>query len=530
MGGMSELFLGIEDFLVRSPELADSLEALDSNIRVLAIQAAYSPSDGKALFALVFDERRGLLDLPRLAETLGSLHIDCFALDSLSAPEREHFQNVELPRYWIRVEARSLFTAVNELARVATQDELEPRPERGEDWPRGTPVEKQRPRELTSRRDLDDGLSQLYPPLESETPSPGSYSQVRRKPTASLRGPKARRVAPPPPPRGALSVEPAPPALPALRVRFLRGDRWLPARVRYVSNREAKLATAAPLRLGDGAVLGISFARDEMFLSGTVTSVVGIDEPSRSPGFTVAFGKLDKDKKRRLVELLRRARDAGVALKPPPPRRAPRLPVTWPVVINAGGPPRRTIALDVSWSGLYLTAEVPVGEELLFALPLDVAGGAVRGRGRVVRALDAIEAARVQTVPGVGVAITHLGSGDAERYREFLARVERRSVRRVVVAASPSRAQGLAAALAAAGYAVTSSTSTVALAELAGREPRAPDLAVIDDSLGRAAGNDTTLMQLLRSRNVPCVTTRRSERSDSARRVVDRMLAVEPDG
>src|SRR5690606_15670059 len=133
---------------------------------------------------------------------------------------------------------------------------------------------------------------------------PGSYSQVRRRGGSAGASPRAGTAAAtsggaaaaataepsgPVPDPGPLPP-PDPQSERRLRVRFLRGERWLPGRVRYVSNREAKIATAAPLRLGDAAIIGLSFERDEMFLTGTVSSVIGLeDSTSRSPGFTVAF-------------------------------------------------------------------------------------------------------------------------------------------------------------------------------------------------------------------------------------------------
>lgn len=534
MGGLRELFLNIEHFLVRSPELVESLEALDSNIGALAIQAAYSPEENRALFVLVFDTRRTpRVNLDRLGETFQSLLIDCFELSALTASEREHFQRVELPRYTLRVDAaETLSTAVSALARLASQDRLEPTDE--EPWARGTPVEVKRPRELASA--ASGAAEQLFPRIESDEPErPGSYSQVRRRGESSA--PRARAaagtggaLAAPEPAVVTPDPGPLPPPDPSserrLRVRFLRGERWLPGRVRYVSNREAKIATAAPLRLGDAAIIGLSFERDEIFLPGTVSSVVGLeDSTSRSPGFTVAFAKLPGEKKTRLIELLRRARDAGVAIRPPPIRRAPRFPVSWPLVINSGGPARRAVALDISWSGLYIDARGRIGDELLFALPLDVPGTAVRGRGHIVRVVDAPSATLFQTVPGIGIAISHLGSGDARRYREFLDRVKARSQRRVVVAARPSRAPTLARALSAAGYAVTSSTDPSALLELAGREPRPPDVFIIDEGL-EGGGDHTHLLEAFRSRNVPCLSARGDERSERARQEVDALLEL----
>lgn len=535
-GGLRELFISVEDFLVRSPEILEYLAPLDSNIGSVAVQASLCPDDGRALLVVVF-ERARQPDLERLAETLGEVGLQCFELGSLSAPERDHFQRVELARYTVRVEsADTLRAALAELARRASNDELHPQVVE-DDWPCGTPAEVKQPLQLKPRKaptaelgELADALDAHFPPIEDDElddANPGGYSQVRRKSrTASLL--PARM------PTGSLEPSYEPPIRPVaegvertLRVRFLRGERWLPGRIRYVSNREARIATAAPLRLGDAAIVGVSFEGDELFITGIVSSVEGVEpDNDRSPGFTIAFGRLSLDKKARLVDLLKKARDAGVSLRPPPHRRAPRFPVSWPVVVNIDHRPQRATALDISWSGLYLDADAAVGSEILFALPLDIEAGAIRGRAVVVRAVDARLASEFQTSPGIGVAITHLGPGDNERFRAFLDRVKLRCQRRVVVGAAPIRAQGLSRALAAAGYVVTSSTDASALAELAGREPRPPDIAIIDQSLGNDAS--PTLMDVFRSRNVPTLAIR-GEQSESARRVVDRMLDVESD-
>ena len=335
-------------------------------------------------------------------------------------------------------------------------------------------------------------------------------SQSRKKPKSAVRPPRAATVG--------LGLR--------LRVRFLRGERWLAGRVRYVSNREIRIATGAPLRLGDSAIVGIRFEGEELFVAGTVSSVEPIDsEPISSPGFTVAFGRLDQRKADQLVELLRHARDAGVALIPPPVRGAPRFPVSWPIVVRTNRGARRAVALDISWSGVYLDVEADVGSDVLFAIPLDNAGESIRCRGKVVRLVNSEQADAYQTQPGCGVIITHFGSGDAERYRAFLDRVKSRCQRRVVVAAAPLRAQGLSKALAAAGYAVTSSTDPNALAELADNEPRPPDIAIIDESLAGAMEGEM-LRALFRRRNVPCLATA-EEASDQTRQQVDRMLSVE---
>ena len=151
--GLSELFLSIDDFWGRATELAEVLAVLDSRLTNLACQGFYSTQDDRALIVLVLDAKRSRrLDVDRLANSLHPYHIDCFELSSLSGPEKRHFQEVELPRYNVRVEsAEDAAAAISELFRCATSDEAH------DGWASGTPAEKR-------RRPL----------------SVGSYSQIRR--------------------------------------------------------------------------------------------------------------------------------------------------------------------------------------------------------------------------------------------------------------------------------------------------------------------------------------------------------------
>ena len=534
-GQLSELFLSIDEFMGRARELAAALADLDMLIEPLATQGFYEPGDDRALIALVVDPRRGGKDaIGRIAQELFRLRIDCFELAALSTPERKHFHSVELPRYTVHVRAAdSAQAAVLGLFRTAGGVD-----DGAANWAQGTPAE--------AKRTLGGEYSQVRKREAAETPKeprtksrdflvkeradvtadlaaerwiePSSFDRSGNQPRIA-RG--SRDAETTPPPTRTVSA----PARSGLRVRFLRGESWLAGRVRYISNREVRVATGAPLRLGDAAIVGITFAREELFLNGVVSEVEPIDsEPISSPGFTLSFANLDPTKADQLVAMLRRARDAGVSLVPPPVRGAPRFPVSWPVVLRTEDGAERALAHDISWNGVYLDIDAEVGSQILFAIPLDNAGASIRCRGTVVRTVTPKQAIAFQSRPGCGIAITHFGAGDAERYREFLDRVKSRCQRRVIVAASPLRAQGLTRALAAAGYAVSSSTDPNSLADLADSEPRPPDIAVIDESLAGAMEGEM-LRALFRRKNVPCLSVA-SEANDQTRQQVDRMLAV----
>jgi hypothetical protein len=116
-----------------------------------------------------------------------------------------------------------------------------------------------------------------------------------------------------------------------------------------------------------------------------------------------------------------------------------------------------------------------------------------------------------------------MSEGDRVRWPRFLARVERRAARTVLVGAAPRRLEAIARALTDAGYAVTSSADAGALVRLADG-PQLPDVAVIDDSLLEQGVSAAWLEQMFTQRQVPCITVRGD--ATRARLVVDRLLAV----
>ena len=563
---LSELFLSINDFSSRATRLCESLEVVDQQILSLAAQGYYCEADDHALIVLVVDESRtSRFTLSNLTSTLHGLAVDCFELAALSIPERDHLQQIELPRYTIQVHAaESAVAAATDLAR-----NLQKSPKKA--WAPARSVDRSAQdsvgsyshvRKKTTITTVHGAVVQTAAVAKDiVTESSQQHQQRKHSTTADLNGrsswgaadthglrSKSAKPKPRTPPKSQAAragVHPSISAVsatvtpgrriangsalpstefdsgesldrlhargtetPVLRIRFLRGERWLPGRVRYVSNREIRVASGAPLRLGDSAILGLSFGCDELFVTGTVCDVQSVDDSDaeQSPGFSVSFTLLTESKSTQLVKLLRRARDAGVSLSPPPARGAPRFPVSWPIVVSSAtgtdDGAQRALAMDISWSGLYIDRILPVGSELQLAIPLDTSGQAVRCRARVVRTVSEDKARDLQTIAGSGVILTHFGPRDSDRYQGFLDRIKFRCQRRVVVVASANRALGLSRALAAAGYAVTSSTDPQALAELADREPRPPDIAIIDESLAGVLEGQM-LRAMFRRRNGP---------------------------
>jgi DNA-binding response OmpR family regulator len=123
------------------------------------------------------------------------------------------------------------------------------------------------------------------------------------------------------------------------------------------------------------------------------------------------------------------------------------------------------------------------------------------------------------------VEITSMNDSDRLLYVSFLERVAQRTVRQVIVAATPSRATQLVKSLSAAGYVVTSGSDPRMLVRLAELDGTPPDIAVFDDALGDGE-ESRWLRQVLKGRGVPCVAISR-ESGERARSAVDAMLDVD---
>lgn len=315
----------------------------------------------------------------------------------------------------------------------------------------------------------------------------------------------------------------------SVHARFLRGDDWVPGRLRSLSLRGARLATAAPPRLGDRVQLVIGFERIGSVLTGEVTQVTpaaaaqGSGEPC---GFSVHFGPLRDDVRAQLTHLLRRAKQTGIALRPPPARTAVRFPVHWPLSVTTPSGAINTAALDVSRNGLFVASASSLSPgELDFQMPLDHAGPAVCGRAQIAREVSDEMASARGLSRGYGVRILDFSRDDGARYDAFLERVRLRTERRLVVAAAGTRATELSRGLSAAGYAVQSSSDPGSLMEALDSEPRGPDAALIDTALLSADRAGAMLKRSLTDRRIPCLTVGH-EPPERARAVVDHLLRI----
>lgn len=124
--------------------------------------------------------------------------------------------------------------------------------------------------------------------------------------------------------------------------------------------------------------------------------------------------------------------------------------------------------------------------------------------------------------PGYGLKITEMGDADRERWLAFLARIEKRADRRILIGASPARLAELQGCLAAAGYAVTGGTDPGALVQLASGDARPVDAALIDAGWLAPSSSGEWVESLFSARNVPCVTLHGDAKR--ARAAVDKLL------
>lgn len=309
--------------------------------------------------------------------------------------------------------------------------------------------------------------------------------------------------------------------------RYLRSGKWVPIRIGALSLKGAALMTGALPRLHDHVDVALSYAGHRALVRGAVGKVSTMTE-AQSTGastFSVQF-ELDTASRRQLTALLTAARQAKVTIKPPPPRSTRRFVVEWPVCLGTMRGAMKADALDISTTGMFVKPVVALTLDtvLNFSAVIDEGGSPVAGRAKVVRHLSEAEAASCGLAAGFGLSIVEMSSDDQLRWNEFIARIERRADKRVLIGASPQRLGELQSALAAAGYAVMGGTDPGALVQLASTDTRPVDAALIDANwLGNAA-SATWVESLFSARNVPCVTVHGDTRR--ARAQVDKLLAV----
>lgn len=544
-----EAYLLIEQPRQRIGHWTSALAALDSPAAppLAAIKAYYDPIADQAVLELKYDELAlGDSRLGFVVEVALLAEVGMVQPGELSDGERARFLGERLARCTLQISyARGVVAALSELVRRIKE-------QRG---PRSQPP----PIPQLAKGTRDDLQYASADALRAGTAASATVISKHVIPRATLTGlpavtatssvhaegspPPLPPPQPPPPPAVRASDELVPPTfqgvgaspyLPAtsaavrdmIHARYLRGGRWVPIRIGALSLKGAALMTGALPRLHDHVDVALSFGSHRALVRGAVGKVSTMREAAATgaAGFSIDF-ELDSASRRQLTELLTAARAANVTIKPPPPRATRRFPVEWPVCI---GTPRGAIkadALDVSAGGMFVRPALPLQRESVvsFSAVLDDEGGPVGGRARVVRHINETLAKSCGIPEGYGLGIVDMAEAERLRWLAFLARIERRADKRVLVGASATRLSELQSGLEACGYVVTGGTDPGAIVQLA-RGERPVDVALFDAGWLSDGAAASWVENLFTARNVPFVTMQGDARR--ARMAIDRMLEV----
>jgi len=280
-------------------------------------------------------------------------------------------------------------------------------------------------------------------------------------------------------------------------------------------------------RVDDRVDVSLSFEKHRALVRGSVAKVSTMQEAQASGAttFSVNF-ELDDASRRELTALLTAARAAKVTIKPPPARATRRYAVEWPVTFGTLRGAVRAEALDVSTEGMFVRPlhDLVLDANLTFTVVLDDGQTPVSGRARAVRHVGEVEARGAGLSPGYGLMILEMAELERERWCAFLARIEKRASKRVLIGAGPARLAELQSGLVAAGYAVTGGSDRDIIAQLASAEARPVDAALIDAAWLVGGSAPSWVDSLFASRNVPYVAMHGDARR--ARIAIDRLLSV----
>jgi len=357
------------------------------------------------------------------------------------------------------------------------------------------------------------------PPMQARSQMPAAPASP--PPMQSRRARSPSQVATEPFTPGA--TEPTPPGI--IYARYLRSGRWVPIRIGALSLKGAALMSGALPRINDLVDIALTFGTHRALVRGNVAKVSSVEDSAitGTATFSVNF-QLDDAAKRQLTSLLTAARAANVTIKPPPPRATRRFPVEWSVGIGTSRGVVRGDALDVSRDGMFVRPShaLTLRSTVNFSSVLDDGEAPIAGRAKVVRHVTEAEARAAGLAAGFGLQIIDMGEADRARWLAFLARIEKRAERRVLIGASPARLAELQSSLAALGYAVTGGTDPGTLVQLASAEARPVDAALIDAGWLTPQVSPEWVQSLFAERNVPCITLHGDAKR--ARLAIDKLL------
>ncbi len=531
-----EAFLLVEQPRQRIGHWTNALAALDSPFAptLAAVVAYYDPSTDQSLLNLQYEHdaldeqgRQYLMNVAILAE------VGMVQPAELSEGERTRFLSSRLSRCTIRVTtAKTAVAALNELVKRIKNERA---PQIAKPPPTPVAVSAKGTRDNLEKL-AKDGIGALNTPgtsrdlvprtnLHSTAKMPADVAQQLSS-TMRTDDKSGRHTSP----MGMATIN----ALSArsktagmIYVRYLRGGRWVSARVGALSLKGAALLTGALPRLHDRVELELTFGAHRARVHGAVAKVSTMREASTTgtPTFTVSFA-LDGTSKQALTELLMAAREAKIVIKPPPARATRRFPVEWQIILGTTRGALKAIALDVSTGGMFVRPNVAlqVDTTISFSVTLDDASAPIAGRARVVRSIAEVEARECGLEAGFGLELCDMSEADRMRWLGFLARIERRAEKRVLIGAEPARLAELQAHLASLGYTVVGGTDPGTLVQLANAEKRPADAVLIDAGWLQNEASTAIVEKLMAARNVPCVTMNGEVRR--ARQAIDRLLDV----
>ena len=507
-----EAFLLIEQPRQRIGHWTQALAALDAPDAPSArsIHAYYDPISDQALLDLRYEPAvLGARGLGFVVEVALLAEVGMVQPAELTEFERTRFLSERLSRCTIQVTyAKTVIAALSELVRKIKdqQRHVRPQPPPIPQLAKGTRENMPRTTEEALKRESERPTKDMKAPAPSDGLAPPTFQGVGATPYLPASAAAARDM---------------------IYARYLRGGRWVPIRIGSLSLKGAALMTGALPRLHDHVDVALTFGGHRALVRGSVGKVSTQREAAATGAatFSVDF-ELDPAARRQLTALLTAARAANVTIKPPPARSNRRFPVTWPVCLGTERGALKADALDISTGGMFVQPAFPLQRDAIvgFSILLDDETSPVGGRAKVVRHIgDSLS--RTCGIPaGYGLTITEMKETDRMRWLAFLARVERRAEKRVLVGASPARLAELQTALESCGYAVTGGTDPGALVQLARAGERPVDVALIDSAWLADGASASWVESLFTARDVPCVTLQGDARR--ARSTIDRLLEV----
>jgi hypothetical protein len=513
------------------------LAALDSPLAppLADITAHYDPAHDQAVLELRYDEMALANDrLAFIVEVAVLAEVGMIQPAELAVYQRQRVLEERLDRCKLSLpHQRSVIGALGALVKKL-RDQRTPPPVPA---PAMSPRGEDDPGMVISAKGTRDNV----PKVKQPTPSPDAPASGRHIIGRAHRM-KTSEIAPELAARLVTGTRPTPPVVPAssapfapvgpetqerIFARYLRGTRWVPARIGALSLKSAALLTGALPRLHDRVEIAFVYATYRAIVRGGVSKVSSVREAAASGAstFSITF-EHDDISRRQMTELLVAAREAKIVIKPPPARQTRRFPVEWPATLSLPRGRVDVCALDVSTGGMFVRPAKPleIGQAMPFSIGLDDSALPVEGRVAVVRTIDDAEAARCGLASGFGLAIVEMTEADRMRWLAFLARVERRAEKRVLIGAAPARFAELQAMLAGSGYAVSGGTDPGALVQLASNDARPADAVLIDAGWLQNGAASSWVESLFAARNVPCVTLQGDARR--ARSTVDKLLEV----